>query len=80
MGLRGLKRLGRKKWEHHVACIVELLRAALVPEEVVLGGGNAKKLRHLPPHTRLGDNRNAFVGGFRLWHESALRRHHRMDW
>jgi polyphosphate glucokinase len=34
---------------------------------VVLGGGNAKKIKKLPPHARLGKNENAFVGGFRLW-------------
>ena len=67
LGLRGLKRLGKKKWERHVAKVVEALRAALEVDDVVLGGGNAKKLANLPPKTRRGDNRNAFLGGFRLW-------------
>jgi polyphosphate glucokinase len=67
LGLRGLKKLGNKKWERQVAKAVELLRAALEVDDVVLGGGNAKKLENLPAKTRLGANRNAFLGGFRLW-------------
>lgn len=67
VGLRGLERLGRKKWQQHVCKVVRQLRDALVAEEVVLGGGNVKKLEQLPPGTRLGTNANAFVGGFRIW-------------
>jgi polyphosphate glucokinase len=67
VGLRGLKRLGKKDWRRHVAVIVELLKDALEADYVVLGGGNAKDIKKLPPDTRLGDNRNAFVGGLRLW-------------
>lgn len=69
VGLRGLKRLGRRKWERHVGKVVALLRVALEPEQIVLGGGNAKKLRKLPPGTIRGNNHNAFKGGFRLWSE-----------
>jgi polyphosphate glucokinase len=67
LGLRGLKRLGKKRWRHHVTVVVGLLKAALEPDDVVLGGGNAKKLNELPPGCRLGDNANAFIGGFELW-------------
>ncbi len=67
LGIRGLQRLGRKKWEKHVGHAVEHLTAAFLPDDVVLGGGNAKRLGTLPPGCRLGDNHNAFVGGFRLW-------------
>ena len=70
LGLRGLKRMGRKKWERHVGQVVEALREALEVDDVVLGGGNAKKLKNPPPKTRLGDNRNAFLGGFRLWEQA----------
>jgi predicted NBD/HSP70 family sugar kinase len=69
LGIRGLKRLGRKKWEREVAKVVEVMRAALEPEEVVLGGGNSKKLKKLPPGSVLGNNENAFRGGFELWNE-----------
>jgi len=67
LGTRGLERLGRPKWEKHVHVVAGLLRAAVVADHVVLGGGNVKKLRRLPPHCRRGDNRNAFRGGFRVW-------------
>jgi polyphosphate glucokinase len=70
LGLRGLKRLGKKKWRRYVGDVVEELKEALEIEYVVLGGGNAKKLKKLPPDTRLGDNRNAFLGGFRLWEKT----------
>ncbi len=67
VGLRGLKRLGKKKWRRQVARVVEELKQALGADYVVLGGGNAKKLKKLPPKTRLGDNQNAFLGGYGLW-------------
>src|SRR5208337_408707 len=67
VGLRGLKRFGRKKWERHVFDVVARLSAALQPNDIVLGGGNVKKLKELPPGCRAGNNANAFLGGFRLW-------------
>jgi len=69
VGLRGLERLGTKKWRRHVADVSARLAAALEADDVVIGGGNAKRLKRLPDHARLGNNRNAFVGGFRLWDE-----------
>lgn len=69
VGLRGLARRGKKKWRRSVEDIVERLIAALEPDDIVLGGGNAKLLKELPPRCRLGENANAFVGGFRLWQE-----------
>jgi polyphosphate glucokinase len=68
VGLRGLERFGKKRWREHVAFMVERFSAALHPDEVVIGGGNVKKLKQLPPGCRAGDNANAFLGGFRLWH------------
>lgn len=67
VGLRGLKKHGKKKWRKDVADVVERLSAAIEPDEVVLGGGNVKKLKELPPRCRLGNNFNAFLGAFRLW-------------
>lgn len=67
LGSRGLERLGLKKWRKHVADVVKILRSALEPDYVVLGGGNVKKIEKLPPHTRRGSNDRAFAGGFRLW-------------
>jgi polyphosphate glucokinase len=67
VGARALAEFGRKAWRKHVEDVVEYLVAALQPEDVVLGGGNAKLLKKLPPLCRLGDNGNAFKGGFRMW-------------
>ena len=69
VGARGLLRLGKRKWQRAVHDVTARLRAALVVDDVVLGGGNAKKLEELPPGARLGSNANAFTGGFRLWAE-----------
>ncbi len=70
VGRRGLDRLGKKKWQRAVDDVVSLLKAALVADYVVLGGGNAKKLQPLPEGARLGDNAHAFIGGRRLWDET----------
>ena len=67
LGVRGLKRLGMEQWRVCVADVVVRLAAALLPDDVVLGGGNVKNLAVLPPGCRAGDNFNAFLGAFRLW-------------
>ena len=67
IGLRGLERLGKKKWRRYVADVVNRLKAALEVDDVVIGGGNAKLLKALPAGARLGSNANAFLGGFRIW-------------
>jgi polyphosphate glucokinase len=74
VGIRGLKRVGKKKWRRYVADVIGLLAAALEPDDIVLGGGNVKKLKELPSGCRVGDNNNAFVGGFRLWDEAQDRK------
>jgi predicted NBD/HSP70 family sugar kinase len=71
LGLRGLKRLGRKKWQRHVEVCVAGFIAAFQLHDVVIGGGNAKKLLKLPKGCRLGENANAFLGGFRLWEDRS---------
>ncbi len=67
VGKAGLERLGVVKWRRKVAKVVKILTAAMVSDTVVLGGGNAHKLEGPPPGCRLGDNTNAFTGGFKLW-------------
>ncbi len=67
VGQAGLKRLGRRKWQTAVFDVVDRLKKALLPDYVVLGGGNVKKLDTLPPDCRPGDNSHAFRGGERLW-------------
>jgi polyphosphate glucokinase len=73
VGIRGLKKYGKKKWRRYVADVVERLVTALEANDVVLGGGNVKKLKALPKGCRAGDNANAFLGGFRLWHNENRR-------
>ncbi len=68
---RALDRLGKKKWRKHVVDVVKRLAAALEPDEIVIGGGNVRHLKTLPPHCRAGDNANAFKGGFALWEKAA---------
>ena len=69
VGLRGLEKHGIHKWRRHVADVVKRLIAALEPDDVVLGGGNVRKLKKLPRGCRGGDNHHAFIGGFRLWED-----------
>lgn len=73
VGLQGLERLGKKKWRRAVEDVAVRLKYALQADDVVLGGGNAKLLKALPPDARLGSNANAFIGGFRLWDQEAPR-------
>jgi predicted NBD/HSP70 family sugar kinase len=70
IGLAGLKRLGKKKWRRYVNDVVKRLKKALEVDYVVLGGGNSRLIKELPPGTKLGDNKNAFRGGYRLWNKS----------
>jgi len=70
VGARGLEKLGKKKWRATVENVVERFVSALFLDDIVLGGGNAKVLKETPPGCRLGDNANAFTGGFRLWERS----------
>jgi polyphosphate glucokinase len=67
VGQAGLDRQGRKKWRRQVNEVVQQLKGALQADYIVLGGGNARLLKNLPPGTGLGENSNAFRGGYRLW-------------
>ena len=70
VGIRGVKKYGREKWRSFVTDVVKRLVGALEPDDVVLGGGNVKKLKGLPSGSRAGDNDNAFLGGFRVWEKT----------
>jgi len=74
VGLRGLEKRGKKKWRRDVEDVVTRLVVAMRPDTVVLGGGNAKKLKALPRGCRVGANANAFRGGFRLWDGTRARK------
>ena len=67
VGAAGKKLLGKRHWRRHVLDIIDLFMAAFVVDYVVLGGGNAKDMTTVPRNVRIGDNSNAFRGGFRLW-------------
>jgi len=73
LGREGRKRLGQKKWEEALEHTIGILRNAFVTDYIVIGGGNARRLDRLPKGARLGDNRNAFLGGLRLWGIGAYR-------
>ncbi len=67
VGAAGLDRLGKARWQKSVHDVANRLRDAFIADYVVLGGGNSKKLDEMPLGCRLGDNKNAFLGGERLW-------------
>jgi polyphosphate glucokinase len=69
VGLRGLERRGAERWRKSVLDVIERLRAALICDSVLLGGGNAKLMENLPSHVALGANSNAIDGGIRLWQD-----------
>jgi len=81
VGARGLQKLGKKKWRKAVAFWVKRLTSALLLDDVVIGGGNAKELKQTRlgcragQDCRLGSNANAFLGGFRMWEPWASRDH-----
>ena len=72
LGDRGRRRLGAKKWRRAVKKVVETLQTVLEADYVVLGGGNARKLKKMPKGARLGNNDFAFLGGFRLWRKGGI--------
>jgi len=71
VGAKGFKRLGKKDWRKHVTGVVNQLKKALGADYVVLGGGNSKSIKTLPPDAKLGANRNAFLGGESMWAKAA---------
>ena len=86
LGKRGYKRLGKKKWRRKVHAVVEGFSAALLPDEIVIGGGQADRLKTLPPRSRLGNNAAAFSAAFacgtsRCWssHLTPTRTFHERD-
>jgi polyphosphate glucokinase len=77
LGKDGLEQLGEKAWRKEVIYCVMQLKLSLVADTVVLGGGNVKKMARLPRGVKRGDNRNAFLGGCRLWEIDRRTRQHR---
>lgn len=79
LGKEGLKRLGKKQWSAEVEKIVRQLKIAMIADYVVLGGGNSKALERLPEGAELGHNRNAYLGGARLWQVQPLTRRNKWN-
>jgi len=73
LGRDGLERVGKKKWRQVIDRVVPLLMAATLADYVVIGGGNAKRIKNPPGGARLSNNLTAFRGGFRLWHLEDVR-------
>ncbi len=67
LGRRGLEKFGKGDWRKAVNEAVTTLMGAFVADYVVIGGGNAERVKNLPPGARRGHNLTAFRGGFRLW-------------
>lgn len=67
VGIKAFEKHRKKHWTKDVYAVIEILSAALIPDYIVLGGGNSAKLQEIPPNCRLGDNAHAFTGGFRMW-------------
>ncbi len=70
VGNAALAKLGKKKWKEMVYLTIQHFQHCFQPDQIVLGGGNSKYLDDLPANCRLGSNKNAFTGGFRLWEGS----------
>ncbi len=71
VGKRGLEKFGKKVWMRDVVASLKRLKLAFVADYIVLGGGNAKLFKKLPDNVELGHNRNAFLGGCRMWETEA---------
>jgi hypothetical protein len=67
LGRRGLEAIGKGAWRRAVNATVTTMMHAFLADYVVIGGGNAKVVKELPPGARLGNNLTAFRGGYRLW-------------
>lgn len=73
VGERGLKKLGKKKWAQHVEKVIAILQHGLQADDVLLGGGQTKKLEKAPEGVTIGTNENAIRGGVRLWDDGGAR-------
>ncbi len=72
LGKAGYARMGKKKWRRKVRRAVQDFSDALLPDDILVGGGQADRLKRLPAQARLGDNAAAFAGGLRLWDDASI--------
>ena len=72
VGAAALKRMGKKRWRGHALDVIAHFREVMQPDDILLGGGNTKKITTLTEGCRRGHNSDAFTGGFRLWGSEPL--------
>ena len=68
---KALESHGSKAFREAVNAAAVMLKDAFQADYVVLGGGNAKKLKELPEGCRRGGNHNAYFGGLRMWDDAS---------
>jgi len=71
LGKPGLAKMGERAWKSEVRHAILQLKKCFVADYIVLGGGNAKRFKTLPDGIEPGHNRNAYLGGVRLWEHDA---------
>jgi polyphosphate glucokinase len=68
VGAAALAKIGKKKWNKHVARVVATVLPIFNPRRLYLGGGNAKHVKvELPATVQLTPNVAGLTGGFGLW-------------
>ncbi|MEZ0315116.1 MAG: ROK family protein [Myxococcota bacterium] len=72
LGEAALLTEGKKAWRKTVTRAIEDLSAAFLVEYIVIGGGNAKRLKDVPDNVFIGSNADAFVGAFRVWDDHVV--------
>jgi polyphosphate glucokinase len=73
LGDAAFRNEGKKKWNKRVAKAVVILDRLVVPDAMLIGGGNAKHVTaDLGPNVHLIDNAAGLLGGIRLWQGAGL--------
>ena len=76
LGKPGVTKLGEAAWKREVRHAVLQLKRSFIADYVVVGGGNAKRFKTFPEGVEAGHNRNAYLGGVRLWEtERGTKKH-----